>query len=88
MNASVMDHFGEASKNEIVLVSKQVLQRMIQLLMKDDKMLGLIFFNFLSPFHLLRNIIPHRDYLINLAGQLDNFLFYIDDAMQLSVSAH
>jgi hypothetical protein len=63
------------SKKEIVLVSKDVLRKMIQLLSKEGMSEN-------PPVNLLRNLIPYEEYLLQLAGQLDNKMSYVDERMQ------
>ena len=63
------------SKKEIVLVSKDVLKKMIQLLIKEGMSDN-------HPVHLLRNLVPYEEYLLQLAGQLDNKMSYVDERMQ------
>jgi hypothetical protein len=63
------------SKTEIVLVSKDVLRKMIQLLSKEVMSEN-------PPVNLLRNLVPYEEYLLQLAGQLDNKMSYVDERMQ------
>jgi hypothetical protein len=63
------------SKKEIVLVSKDVLRKMIQLLSKEVMSEN-------PPVNLLRNLVPYEEYLLQLAGQLDNKMSYVDERMQ------
>jgi hypothetical protein len=63
------------SKKEIVLVSKDVLRKMIQLLSKEGMSDN-------PPVNLLCNLIPYEEYLLQLAGQLDNKMSYVDERMQ------
>ncbi len=62
------------SKKEIVLVLKDVLRKMIKMLMKEDMSEN-------SPVNLLRNLIPIKDYFLQLTANLDDKLVYVDDAM-------
>jgi hypothetical protein len=72
-DTSVMDIITE-SKKDIVLVSKDVMRKMIELLSKEGMSDN-------SPVNLLRNLIPYEEYLLLLAGELDNSMIYVDDAM-------
>ncbi len=62
------------STKEIVLTSKDVLRKMIKMLTKEDMSEN-------SPVDLLWNLIPIKDYLVEVAANLDNKLVYVDDAM-------
>jgi hypothetical protein len=72
-DTSVTDIVTE-SKKDIVLVSKDVLRKMIELLSKEGMSDN-------SPVNLLRNLVPYEEYLLQLAGELDNNMIYVDDAM-------
>jgi hypothetical protein len=63
------------SKKEIVLVSKDVLRKMIQLLSKEGMSDN-------PPVNLLRNLVSYEEYLLQLAGQLDKKMSYVDERMQ------
>jgi hypothetical protein len=63
------------SKKEIDLVSKDVLKKMVQLLIKEGMSDN-------PPVHLLRNLVPYEEYLLQLAGQLDNKMSYVDERLQ------
>jgi hypothetical protein len=71
-SAMVID---KESKTEIVLVSKDVLRKMIQLLSKEGMSEN-------PPVNLLRNLVLYEEYLLQLAGQLDNKMSYVDERMQ------
>ena len=49
------------SKKEIVLVSKDVLRKMIQLLSKEENPDN-------PPVNLLRNLLPYKEYMLQIAG--------------------
>jgi hypothetical protein len=63
------------SKKEIVLISKDVLKKMIKLITKED-------FSDNSLVDLLRNLIPIKDYLLQVAANLDEKFVHVDDTMQ------
>ena len=50
-----------ASKKEFVLVSKDVLRKMIQLLSKEENPDN-------PPVNLLRNLLPYEEYMLQIAG--------------------
>ncbi len=61
-------------KKEIVLVSKDALRKMIKMLINEDMLDN-------SPVNPLCNLIPIKDYLLEVAANLDDKMIYVDDAM-------
>ncbi len=62
------------TKKEIVLVSKDVLKKMIELLTNEDTSDN-------SPVDHLRNLVPYEEFFLKVAGTLDDNMIYVDDAV-------
>ncbi len=70
---SADDHFVHDT-SATVIDSKDVLRKMIQLLSKEGMSDN-------PPVNLLCNLVPYEEYLLQIAGQVDNKMSYVDERM-------